>query len=695
MDKPSISTPALDRRRFLCLNAAAAGVLTANRTDAAELPAEFEPVRVLGNLKRILRTGPMGPEIAYAAEGPGDGLVYQLPPGILSRANYVSFDFLVDGLHLTVFRLILREGEDGPAFTLTYKGLNQCQARLRLPLEALDQNRWRLEREGAWLKPLCGGARVDPALLDRIELRVALTGGGPVSWRQGALRLTEDEPPRLEDPYLPKGPLLDELGQSTIHVWEGKSQTPAEVTERLKRQSAEAGSKAFPPGFNPWGGWTEKRTEATGFFRTHHDGRRWWLVDPDGHYFWSAGMDCVRFYINAFRQGLEDAFGWLPGPDGDFKDIYSNDFVNYLRANFIRAFGPESARERWAAVSLSLLRDFGFNTVANWSEWDIARAARFPYVRPLSTRLRRSRSIYRDFPDVYHSDFLLDAADYAQQLNETRDDPALIGYFLMNEPTWGFSSEPPAAGMLYTTETCETRKAFRSFLLEKYGSDAALSAGWGMDATLASIESGRWTKRLTREAMEDIYAFSERMVERFFGALSGECKKADPHHLNLGIRYQGVPPDWTVPGMKSFDVFSMNNYRQRVPMDACETVHRKLNLPVMIGEFHFGALDAGLPSPGLVRVPSQEDRGRAYRYYVEDAAANPYCVGTHYFTLYDQSAIGRFDGENYNIGFLDICNRPYAPLADAARTAHARMYELADGRAEPFNDPPEYLPRLF
>ena len=33
----------------------------------------------------------------------------------------------------------------------------------------------------------------------------------------------------------------------------------------------------------------------------------------------------------------------------------------------------------------------------------------------------------------------------------TRNDPAFIGYFLMNEPTWGFASQTPAEGMLLNT----------------------------------------------------------------------------------------------------------------------------------------------------------------------------------------------------------------------------------------------------
>jgi hypothetical protein len=59
----------------------------------------------------------------------------------------------------------------------------------------------------------------------------------------------------------------------------------------------------------------------------------------------------------------------------------------------------------------------------------------------------------------------------------------------------------------------------------------------------------------------------------------------------------------------------------------------------------------------------------------------PWCVGVHYFTMYDQSALGRFDGECYNIGFLAVCNRPYPELCAAARASHERIYDVAMGES--------------
>ncbi len=686
----------LNRREFVSVNAVAGLVFVANPGMAhAEQTDEIQPAQLLKGLRQESAEAPIADAVWYTADQTGEGLLYRFPKGKLTEIDYLSADFLVDGDHLVVFMMYLQEGENGPAFRLKYKGLNQASARIRLPMEFTNLNRWRLDREGAWLKPSCSGDRVDLGEVDRIRIIVSHKSKQPARWCQTPLYLWRSEPPLMSEPILPKGKLLDEIGQSTIHEWPAKTGNPKSLNERLQEQLKTASSKQWPQHFSRWGGWKEKKVEGTGFFRTHHDGKRWWLVDPDGYLYWSAGLDCVRSRITTFCDDLESALSFRPDPNGKFATIYSGQFIDYLKANFIRSFGPDVWYARWKAITLAHLRDFGFNTVANWSEWEIAREAKFPYVRPLSTRLPLSQKIYRDFADVYHPDFLKDAENYGKQLQNTLNDPALIGYFLMNEPTWGFSSESPAAGMLYNTDSCETRNELSRFLKERYGSDEKLSQAWKMEINFAEIKEGRLQKRLTKEAKDDLFDFSELMVEKFFVTLSESCKKVDPHHLNLGIRYQGVPPKWTVKGMRSFDVFSMNCYRSQVPRETCEEIVNRLNMPVMIGEFHFGALDVGLPSPGLVHVSTQEDRGKAYRFYVEDAAANPYCVGVHYFTLYDQSAMGRFDGENYNIGFLDTCNRPYEPLTTAARKTHERLYQLAIGELQPFADAPEYLPRLF
>jgi hypothetical protein len=517
------------------------------------------------------------------------------------------------------------------------------------------------------------------------------------------LRAAAELPPKLDKPLLPKGVLLDEFGQSALRDWPGKTRRLDELTGRIHEQYAGASKRSWSEGFSRWGGWKARRLgEATGRFRTHHDGQRWWLVDPDGYAFWSAGLDCVRVDTDARVDGIESALAWMP-PEPEFGDAVragdrgrsGSKTVNFLAANMIRAFGRDGWREKWAQTALAEMKRLRFNTVGNWSEFEYASKARFPYVRPIGFRGARCGMVYRDFPDIFHAGFEQDCVDYAAQLQSTIDDPALIGYFLMNEPTWAFSSELPAMGMLYNTESCATREEFARTLRRKYDGERALAAAWKTPASFDRIARGKWQGVLPAEAMADLRDFSLSMVERYFQGLSKACRQADPRHLNLGMRWQGVPKDWAVPGMKAFDVFSLNCYQEKLPLATAEKISSLVKMPVMVGEWHFGALDAGLPASGIGHLRNQADRAKAYRVYLEDAAADPYCVGVHWFTLYDQSALGRFDGENYNIGFLDVCNRAYDEMGRAAIASHERMYQVAAGLAKPFNDVPEYLPKLY
>jgi hypothetical protein len=666
-----------------------------------DFPTTLTVQRYLGGLEPAADTAPIAGATWFTADEVGAGLEFRFPVGALAGAQYLTADWLLDGNQLAVFFLYLQEADSGghsATFRLSFGLLNQCLARMRVPLEAVNQNRWRYPREGAWLKPLCGGERVDLARVDRMRIVVERKGPDPVRFCVTPVTVTTEPPPLLEELVLPQGPLLDALGQSMIHDWPEKTRSGEALVTRLQEQRAATGSGAWPEGFSRWGGWLERQVESNGYFRTHFDGDRWWLVDPEGYLFWSSGLDCVRYGIETAYDGLEPALSWLPEGEDEFATAFRQDEVqafDYLQANFIRAFGTADAFAAWSEIALSQVVDFGFNTVANWSDWRIAYG-KVPYVRPLHAgSLDALPSIYRDFPDVYHPDFERAAESYAAQLQETAGDPAFMGYFLMNEPNWGFATESPAAGMLYNTASCYTRQALADFMQERYDSDEALAAAWGLPVTFEELAEGLWRRPLTEAAKLELALFSERMVVRYFGTLSEACRRVDSRHLNLGIRYYTIPPDWAVQGMRFFDVFSMNCYKRKVLAEEMAQIERLLGMPIMVGEWHFGALDVGLPASGIGHVPDQEGRGQAFRVYLEDAAAQPWCVGVHYFTLYDQSALGRFDGENYNIGFVDTCSLPYAPLVEAARESHRRLYQVASGQLPPYEEAPVYLPLLF
>jgi hypothetical protein len=184
------------------------------------------------------------------------------------------------------------------------------------------------------------------------------------------------------------------------------------------------------------------------------------------------------------------------------------------------------------------------------------------------------------------------------------------------------------------------------------------------------------------------------MVDAYVRVPSEACRAVDPHHLNLGMRWAWIATDDLLAGSDACDVFSLNTYEFRPDPETVRRAARASGRPVLIGEFHFGAADRGLPSGGLRTVRSQADRGRAYQHFVEQAAALPDVIGTHYFQWNDQPLLGRFDGENWQIGVVDVCHQPYPEFAEAARATHARLYDVASGAAAPPAAPPPEAGRL-
>jgi hypothetical protein len=96
----------------------------------------------------------------------------------------------------------------------------------------------------------------------------------------------------------------------------------------------------------------------------------------------------------------------------------------------------------------------------------------------------------------------------------------------------------------------------------------------------------------------------------------------------------------------------------------------------MIGEFHFGALDRGMFHPSLIEVANQAERGKAYATYIASALRHPNIVGAHWHQFGEQPTTGRFDGENLQNGFLDVCDTPYPETIAGIREVGYRLYEI-------------------
>jgi hypothetical protein len=176
-----------------------------------------------------------------------------------------------------------------------------------------------------------------------------------------------------------------------------------------------------------------------------------------------------------------------------------------------------------------------------------------------------------------------------------------------------------------------------------------------------------------QKARDDLLDFYTKTAEQYFRSCAEAVRLSAPTKLYLGCRFSSVNDRAVRAAAKYCDVVSFNRYQTAV---ADFAFPEGIDKPAIIGEFHFGALDRGMFHTGLQAVDDQSARAAAYKNYVQGALQNPWLVGTHWFQYGEQATTGRGDGENYQIGFLDICDTPYPEIVQASRSVAASMYQL-------------------
>jgi hypothetical protein len=463
------------------------------------------------------------------------------------------------------------------------------------------------------------------------------------------------------DDILEGKPLVDQFGQYTHAEWPGKAHSEADLKKAWSAEAAALAHASPLPDRDKYGGFASTQAKATGFFRVEQIHGIWWFVDPDGHYFYSTGVNGTRAISATRVTGREDYFASIPPAisataTGAFGATpYPGRQVSFYTANLQRRFGADFMAS-WAALTSERMTAWGLNTAyTNTLNNALGpNGVKMPYV--VSLRGWQRPPLIMGMPDVYSDAFQQQVNTALQrQAAPLKDDPWLLGYFIGNEPPWP-GRESQFVDLVLQGPPTAMQKRFQALL-------------------------AKGDTPPTRRALV-LAAF-----EHYLAVIDSTLKTCDPNHLNLGIRFGGTPPDYVVKLTKNFDVYTLNKYRYEPPPDVIANVHKLTGLPVLIGEFHIGAPERGM-APGLVQAMNQKERGLAYSYYVEHAAAHPEVIGTHWFQWIDEPVLGRSDGENYNIGWLDVTDQPYPDLVKAAQITHARLLGIHMGRIPPTDRKP-------
>ena len=502
-----------------------------------------------------------------------------------------------------------------------------------------------------------GGRRGPLQGVDSIGIRMRAPIGNP-EFEIRNITLSVEDP---GDEYLETIPAIDEFGQSNLVDYSEKITSLEQLLSEWKAEEDEV-IDTTTYNYSKFGGYKQKQVEATGFFTTKFIDGKWWFVDPEGYLFLSVGVDCIRPLANGLAKDVDkrsNMFKELPSRDiSPGNNSFPNDY-SFGLWNLYRRFG-ENYREKAHELVIKRMEKWGVNTIANWSSQDIMNMNRKAFVTSMRTAGVEGRLM--GLADVYATDFYekLDGA-MKSSVGPYKDNPWVIGFFVGNEPAW-IGNEERLCNIILEGQDSPIKTKLTEFVVANGNSP-------------------------------EIYKkFIWNTFDTFLQAVKSAYKKYAPNHLNLGYRFGNlneIEEEVLVICSKAFDVLSFNSYSLVPDMDMMNRALRITNLPMIIGEYHFGTVDRGL-SQSLWQVDSQEERGVAYRYYTEQAYSHPALIGTGYFQWADQDITGRRnDGENLNCGLIDVTDRPYKYQVEAMMETAKVLFDVHAGNKQPYSQQPK------
>ena len=440
-----------------------------------------------------------------------------------------------------------------------------------------------------------------------------------------------------------------------------------------------------------------------------HD--KWTLMDGKGHPFYSIGLDTVRTSDATDRSG-------------------KNEYQAIADAKY-------GSADAWADAQQKRLRNWGFNTVGAFSDEVLFAGRDTPFMAFISTVGAKS-----DFWDRAWQERA--TAIISETTKRYADNPNLVGYFVDNEIPWLIdlsalydpNRNVLAMGGYFQKE--HGREALIEFLRTRYITPSDFIADFpdaklpGKDWNTISWADAQLGLKVTARGKETLVGWGAVMAEQYFSVITPALRRGDSRHLNFGTkfvaglttrnvlkvaaRYSDVisidfydivlPP--TIPQEQSTNSGQQPDFltliQSLVPADQLvpnsgmlSDWYRLTSKPLLVAEFSYRAADAGLPNtmpPGQVTLLTQAERARAITNYTSCAIDSSYIIGFHFFELTDEPAAGRFDGENSNLGILNVQDIPYASVVnafqDASRLAGKRLrpgFETASCKAVGFELP--------
>jgi len=402
-------------------------------------------------------------------------------------------------------------------------------------------------------------------------------------------------------------------------------------------------------------------------------------------------------------------FSWLPKYEDELgahfgyrREVHTGaiekgETYSFYQANLARKYGSSDANvfmDKWRETTVDRMLTWGFTSFGNWIDPSFYQLNRLPYfangwvIGDFKT-VSSGNDYWSPLPDPFDPVFKERALITAKKIGqEVQNNPWCIGVFVDNEKSWGTEgSIENRYGIAINTLSLDadkspTKAEFVKLLRQQYQTIGQLNESWDINViSWQALARGVTLTTFNDALVTDLSHLLSSYAEQYFKVVKEAVKQYLPNHLYMGARFAdwGMTEEIRSAAAKYADVVSYNYYKEGISNNFWEFL-ADIDKPSIIGEFHNGASDSGLLNPGLIHASSQADRGKKYKEYMNSVIDNPYLVGAHWFQYIDSPLTGRaYDGENYNVGFVNVADIPYQPLVEAAKQVNATLYSRRYG----------------
>jgi hypothetical protein len=441
--------------------------------------------------------------------------------------------------------------------------------------------------------------------------------------------------------------------------------------------------RAAEPTLDKYGGFTEIKGKATGFFHIENVDDRNWLITPEGNVFFAVALS--HMLSGESDIACQNVYG------GDTDAWLKGSLDKARKMGFNCALGSATSPER----NLN-----GFVDVSKAEK--LFREANFPYAVGVIVLKHPWEFVEGEtLPDVFHPEYArLIQSRAAEVCTRHKDDPLCMGYY------YGFgafnSSDEWVGHHLSLPEGSPGRVALVNLLIKRYAGDVTKFNrvyGTSLDE-MADLYSkydlkygepgwnNKFNKRhfsnvnktLNKEQFDDFEAIVSLMCTTLYRTAHQSIRRWDQNHLIFGsfIKEWALSEDSWKQVAPFVDTIAPQHFDRDISVNDLADATK---LPIILSDEYFGFHYPGKPN-GYAGVTSHQGRTEIYQANLRRHFKDPQVIGVTYCAgMYDNG--GRSLERNEQSGFYSIDGQPREDLIKAVTELNLSVYKETPKTASP------------